>query len=307
MKILVTGGAGFIASQVVDAYIEAGHDVHIVDNLTTGRQRNVNPAATFHKMDLRDASALEELIAREQPEVINHHAAQIDVRRSVADPVYDAEVNVLGSLRLLEAARRHNVNKIIYISSGGACYGEPLYLPCDEEHPVQPLSGYGVSKHTVEHYLFLYRENYGLDYTVLRYGNVYGPRQDPLGEAGVVAIFSYQLLRGEPAAIYGSGEQARDFVFVGDCVAANVQVLQLGGGRIFNIGSGEEISINRLFRTMSSIVGYPGEPRYEAAKVGETFRIFLDISRARAELGWEPRVSLEQGLRQTIEALQAEM
>ena len=254
MKILVTGGAGFIGSHVVDAYLAQGHDVVVVDNLSTGRKANLNPDATFYQADIR-GSELEGIFAREEPQIVNHHAAQVDVRRSVADPIFDADVNVTGTLNLLECARHHGVEKVIYISTGGAVYGEPEYLPCDEAHPIRPLAPYGVSKHTVEHYLFLYRHNHGLPYTILRYPNVYGPRQDPYGEAGVVAIFTKQLLQGEQATIYGDGFQERDFVYVGDCAWANVLALTAGENDIYNLASGEGTTINALFALLKEITG----------------------------------------------------
>ena len=216
MKILVTGGAGFIGSNVVDAYVTAGHEVVVVDSLVSGRRANLNPKAKFYEMDVRNPE-LEKVFANEHPEIVNHHAAQIDVRKSVTDPVYDAEINILGGIKLLELCRTYGVRKVIYISSGGAIYGEPVYLPCDEAHPVNPLSPYGASKYTLELYLYLFKQVYGLDYTILRYANVYGPRQNPEGEAGVVAIFTGQLMQGKQVRIFGSGEQERDFVFVGDC------------------------------------------------------------------------------------------
>ena len=301
MKILVTGGAGFIGSHVVDAYVEAGHEVAVVDNLTTGNRQNVHPAARFYEVDIRDADALEEVFAREKPDVVNHHAAQVNVRHSVADPIYDAEVNIIGSLNLLLAARRHGVKKFIYISTGGAVYGEPVYLPCDEEHPVNPICEYGATKHAVEHYLYMYRQNYGLDYTVLRYPNVYGPRQDPKGEAGVVAIFARQMLLDEQVVINGSGEQERDFVYVSDCAWANLMVLERGSGRIYNLGTGQGTSVNEIFAALKALTGYRRAPVHGPPKVGETFRIYLDATRARQELGWEPTVPLEEGLRRTVE------
>lgn len=300
VKILVTGGAGFIGSHVVDAYIEAGHEVVVVDNLVTGNRQNVHPAARFYEVDIRDADALEEVFAREKPDVVNHHAAQVNVRHSVADPIYDAQVNILGSLNVLLAARRHNVRKVIYISTGGAVYGEPVYLPCDEDHPVNPICEYGATKHAVEHYLYMYRQNYGLDYTVLRYPNVYGPRQDPKGEAGVVAIFARQMLLDEQVVINGSGEQERDFVYVSDCARANLMVLERGSGRIYNLGTGQGTSVNRIFAALKELTGYRRDPVHGPPIVGETFRIYLDATRARQELGWEPQVSLEEGLRRTV-------
>ena len=299
MKIMVTGGAGFIASHVVDALIAAGHDVCIVDNLSTGRRQNINPQARFYEVDIRSAD-LAEVFTKEQPEVIDHHAAQMDVRRSVADPMYDADVNILGGLNLLELARRHGVRKVVYISTGGAAYGEPVYLPCDEAHPVDPLCPYGATKHTMEHYLFMYRQSYGLDYTVLRYPNVYGPRQDPHGEAGVVAIFAGQMLTGRQVTINGNGEQERDFVYVGDCVRANLIALDAGSGQIYNLGWGIGTSINEIFAQMKDIIGYKPEAVYGPPKLGETFKIYLDASKARRDLAWEPRVTLREGLEQTV-------
>ncbi len=301
MKILVTGGAGFIGSHVVDMFIQAGHDVVVVDSLVTGRRENVNPRAKLYEMDIRD-SRLSEVFAREKPEVVDHHAAQVDVRRSVADPLYDAEVNVLGALNLLQNAVQYGVKKVIYISSGGAVYGEPEYLPCDEAHPIHPLSPYGVSKHTVEHYLHLYRVNYGLRHLILRYANVYGPRQDPNGEAGVVAIFGGRMLRGEPVTINGTGEQERDFVYVEDCARANLIGLGRGEGA-YNVGTGVPTTINEIYGQIRKITGYTEEPEYGPAKMGDVFRTYLDIRKIGAELGWEPTYSLAEGLRRTIDFL----
>jgi len=301
MKILVTGGAGFIGSHVVDAFLRAGHDVVVVDSLVTGRRENVAPKAKLYEMDIRD-SRLSEVFAREKPEIVDHHAAQVDVRRSVAEPLYDAEVNVLGALNLLQNAVQHGAKKVIYISSGGAVYGEPEYLPCDEEHPIRPLSPYGVTKHTVEHYLHLYKVNYGLRHLILRYANVYGPRQDPNGEAGVVAIFGGRMLRGEPVTINGTGEQERDFVYVEDCARANLIGLERGEGA-YNVGTGVPTTINEIYRQIQKITGYTGEPEYGPAKMGDVFRTYLDIRKIGAELGWEPIYSLTEGLRRTIDFL----
>lgn len=300
MKILVTGGAGFIGSHVVDAYVGAGHQVVVLDNLSTGKPGNVNPAATFYQLDIR-APELEELLERVRPDVVNHHAAQINVRTSVADPLFDTSINVMGSIALLEACRKTGVRKVIYSSSGGAMYGEPEYLPCDEDHPVKPLSPYGANKHTVEHFLYMYRENFGLSYSVLRYPNVYGPRQDPFGEAGVIAIFAERMLKGEDATINGTGEQERDFIYVGDCVSANLLCLEAGDGREYNLGWGIGTTINEIFRRLKAITGYPWEAIYGPAKTGETFRIYLDTKRIRKELNWEPKVALEEGLARTVD------
>jgi UDP-glucose 4-epimerase len=299
MKILVTGGAGFIGSHVVDAMLAVGHEVVIVDDLSTGRKRNLNPSAKFYQMDIRDPG-LADVFERERPEVVDHHAAQMDVRRSVADPLFDADVNVRGTLNLLEAARTHGTRKVIYVSTGGAAYGEPKYLPCDEDHPIDPICQYGVSKHVVEHYLFVYRYLYSLDYTVLRYPNVYGPRQDPHGEAGVVAIFSGKMLAGEPVTINGNGEQERDYVYVADCARANVLALNQGAGTIYNLGSNRGTSVNLLFSTLANIIGYSAEPKFGPPKAGETFKIYLDGTRARDQLDWSPTVDLSRGLQQTV-------
>jgi UDP-glucose 4-epimerase len=303
MKILVTGGAGFIGSHVVDSYIQAGHEVVIVDNMSTGRGRNLNLKATFYQLDLRDPQ-LDNILAQEKPDIINHHAAQIDVRRSVADPMFDASVNILGSLNLLESARKHNVQRFIYISTGGAVYGEPEYLPCDEAHPINPICPYGASKHTVEHYLFMYHQNYGLNYTILRYPNVYGPRQDPLGEAGVVSIFTQQMLKNMPTTIFGDGEQERDFVYVGDCARANVLALTAQANGIFNLGTGQSTSINQLFVLLKQITHYQHDVTYGPARLGETRRIYLSAAKAGEFLGWEPTTDLLTGLTQTVSFFQ---
>ena len=301
MKILVTGGAGFIGSHVVDTYVADGHQVIVVDDLSTGRRTNLNPAATFYQVDIRSPQ-LEEVFEVERPEAINHHAAQMDVRRSVAEPIFDADVNVLGSINLLELARRFEVKRIIYISTGGAVYGEPVYLPCDEAHPINPICPYGASKHTVEHYLFMYQEMYGLEYVVLRYPNVYGPRQDPHGEAGVVAIFTGQMLSGEQVVINGDGDQERDFVYVGDCARANLLALRTeNANTIYNLGLGQGISVNEVFSTLKPITDYPLDAMHGPAKLGETRRIFLDATRASESLGWRARIDLKAGLQKTVE------
>jgi len=306
MKVLVTGGAGFIGSHVVDAYLAAGWDVAIVDNLSTGRRSNLNPGARFHEVDIR-SKALWDVLEQERPDLVNHHAAQMSVRDSVADPVYDADVNIMGSLNLLEGCRRSQVRRIVYISSGGAVYGEPVYLPCDEGHPVNPICPYGVSKHVVEHYLFQWRATHGLEYQVLRYPNVYGPRQDPQGEAGVVAIFTGQMLADEAVVINGDGEQQRDFVFVGDCARANLMALEAGReSGIFNLGSGRGTSVNEIFAALSEITGYRRPARHGPPKLGETLRIYLSAEHARLQLGWAPEVDLQQGLAQTVDYFRAQ-
>ena len=299
MKVLITGGAGFIGSHVVDALIEKGHTVVVVDNLSTGKVEHVNPKARFHHLDIRSPE-LAEVFQRERPDLINHHAAHADVRRSVADPRYDAEVNILGSLNLLECARQNGVSKLIYASTGGAIYGEPVYLPCDENHPLNPICPYGVSKLTVERYLSYYGHTYGFQYTVLRYPNVYGPRQDPTGEGGVVAIFSRRILGGEQVVINGNGEQERDFLYVADVVRANILAQDRLEGQTLNLGTGVGTSVNDLFALMASKSGYAGEPFYGPPKPGETFKIYLDASKAHQGLNWRPETNLDEGLSRTI-------
>jgi UDP-glucose 4-epimerase len=303
-KVLVTGGAGFIGSHVVDLLITAGYQVAVADNLTSGRRVNLNPAASFYEVDIRSPE-LEEVFRREQPDYVSHHAAQIDVRRSLAAPVYDAEVNIIGSLKVIELAKKYSVRRFIYISTGGAVYGEPVYLPCDEEHPINPICQYGISKHTVEHYLYLYAELYNMDYTVLRYPNVYGPRQDPHGEAGVVAIFTGQMLQGKTVVINGDGEQERDFVYVGDCARGNLLAIEAGRNGIYNLASGQGTSINQLAEVMMEVTGYGLSPVHGPAKPGETRKIYLSADKAGRELGWEPGVSLRAGLQATVEFFRA--
>jgi UDP-glucose 4-epimerase len=302
MKILVTGGAGFIGSQVADRYIAMGHRVIVIDNLVTGKKENLNPRAQFYQMDIRDAG-VEEVFARERPEVVNHHAAQIDVRKSVMDPLFDAGTNVLGMLNLLEKAVKHGVCRFIFASSGGAIYGDQPEggKPASEDDPLRPISPYGVAKATGELYLHYYQVVHGLDCVALRYGNVYGPRQDPFGEAGVVAIFTEKLLAAEQPLINGDGLQTRDYVYVGDVVEANVQALNRKVTGSFNIGTGVEKNVNELFWSLVKITGKSVKEVHGPAKPGEQRRSVLNCSQAHASLGWEPRVTFEEGLRKTVE------
>jgi UDP-glucose 4-epimerase len=304
-KILVTGGAGFIGSHVVDLFISNGYEVVIVDDLSTGRASNLNPAAKFYQMDIRNPR-LREVFEAERPDYVSHHAAQMDVRRSVVQPLFDADVNILGSINVIECAKEFNVKHFVYISSGGAAYGEPEVLPCDEMHPVNPICQYGASKHTVEHYLYMYHVNYGLEYTVLRYPNVFGPRQDPHGEAGVVAIFTGKMLLGEPVTINGDGEQTRDFVFVGDCAYGNYLAVTVDHpAGIYNLGWGRPTSINEIFTNLAVITNYTQPAAHAPAKVGETRHIYLNADKAKRDLGWAPTISLEDGLRETVEYFKA--
>ena len=301
MRILVTGGAGFIGSHVVDALIERGHELAVVDDLSTGKHEHLNPQARFYHLDIRDAQRLEEVFAAERPAIVNHQAARANVRESMEKPALYAEVNVIGSLNLWELSRKYDIERLIYASTGGAVYGEPEYLPADEAHPINPLDPYGASKHFVEHYLYLYGVNYGLGYTSLRYANVYGPRQDPHGEAGVVAIFTGQMLEAGEPVINGSGEQERDFVYVGDIAEANIQAMEGNGSQIYNIGSGVGTSISEIFARLKEITGYEKEAVHGPAKMGEVFKVYLDASKAEQELGWLPRVGLDEGMRMTVE------
>ncbi len=301
MKVMVTGGAGFIGSHIVDAMLAAGHDVCVVDDLSTGHRENVDARARLYDVDIRDEAALEVVFEQEKPEVISHQAAKANVRESMVRPVLYAEVNILGSLNLLEAARRHAVRKIIYASTGGAVYGELEYVPADEAHPINPLDPYGASKHQVEHYLYIYGRHYGLDYTILRYPNVYGPRQDPEGEAGVIAIWTGRMLKGRSTIVYGSGEQERDFVYVGDIARANVLAVDKGGGEIINLGSSIGTSINEVFGLLQRYTGYTQERAHGPAKQGEVFRSFITHEKAERLLGWLPTVSLSEGLERTVD------
>jgi UDP-glucose 4-epimerase len=282
-------------------FLENGFEVIILDDLSTGRESNLNPSAKFYKMDIRDPK-VREVFETERPDIVSHHAAQMDVRRSVAQPLFDADVNILGSINLIECAKEFGVKRFIYISTGGAVYGEPERVPCEENDPINPICQYGASKHTVEHYLFMYHINYGLKYTVLRYPNVFGPRQDPHGEAGVVAIFTGRMLVGDSITINGDGEQTRDFVYVSDCARANYLAATVDHQPgIYNIGWGLPTSVNQIFSALADATGYHPPANYGPAKVGETRHIYLNASKAKRDLGWSATIGLEEGMRKTVE------
>jgi UDP-glucose 4-epimerase len=299
-KVLITGGAGFIASQIADALIEQGREVVIVDDLSHGSITNINPKAKFYKVDIRDQN-LDEIFAKERPQIVNHHAARTSVTHSLSKPTDDAEVNILGALNLLQNCVKWGIKKIIYASSGGAIYGEPVYLPCDESHPIAPLSPYGVSKYTVELYINSYLNNFGLNHTILRYANVYGPRQISTGEAAVVAKFAHQMLMGNDISINGNGEQARDFVYVGDIVRANIMAMEQTKNEVYNLGTGKTISVNQIFSLLKSMIGYNREPRYLPAIKGEIFNTSLNAAKAKKELEWVAETNFNDGLKATVD------
>jgi UDP-glucose 4-epimerase len=284
----------------VDAYIADGHKVIIVDNLSTGFMENINPQAKFYQLDIR-SEKLEDVFQKEKIDVVNHLAAQMDVRRSVSDPKFDASVNVVGGLNLFESAKKHKVKKIIFSSTGGAIYGEQDYFPADEEHPTRPLSPYGITKLCTEKYLYFYNAVYGMNYVILRYANIYGPRQNPHGEAGVVAIFCNKMLKGEQPVINGDGKQTRDYAFVADVVKANVAALQYNGSNIYNIGTGIETDVNKLFLELRSHLNPSCPEQHAPAKAGEQQRSVISSKKIESDLGWKPTVQLEEGLRLTAE------
>lgn len=299
-KVLLTGGAGFIGSNVADHYLKQGLEAVIVDNLSTGFERNIPPQAAFYKADICDFKTLREIFKKEAPDFVNHHAAQIDVRTSLANPQKDAEINILGMINLLECAREFKAAKFIYGSTGGALYGEAKETAPTEDAAAHPLSHYGVSKYCGEHYLRLYAHLYGIPFTILRYGNVYGPRQNPKGEAGVTAIFIRAMLENRPIVIYGDGEQTRDYCFVEDVAAANFSALEKGTGRIINIGVGNSTSVNELFRLLKELTDYKQEARYQPKRSGELERSRLNVGLSKAILGWQAATSLKEGLKKTL-------
>ena len=306
MKLLCSGAAGFIGSHVAEAFIEDGHDVHIVDDLSGGKRSNVPSGATFHHLDIRSEEATA-LVQAERFDMLVHHAAQMNVRESVKHPREDASVNVDGLLNLMEAGRENGLQRVLFASTGGAIYGDPVYAPQDEEHPLCPVSPYGVSKLASEKYLDFYREEYGIPYVSLRYANVYGPRQNPAGEAGVIAIFIEQMLNGETPTIYGDGTQTRDYIYIDDVVAMNRAVMEYEGTRIFNVGTGEETSLNTLFESIQKHTDPSIDNVYGPAQPGEQMRSVLDISRAKNELGWSPTTNMDYGIGKTVEWFAAQL
>jgi UDP-glucose 4-epimerase len=300
MKILITGGAGFIGSNIADSYLRAGHEVVIVDDLSTGKRENVPDRAKFYELSILSPE-INDILAAEKPNVLSHHAAQIDVRKSVADPAADAETNIVGSLRLIESCRKQGIQKIIFASTGGAIYGEQDFFPADETHPTRPLSPYGIAKFAIEKYLYFYQQSYNIPYVALRYANVYGPRQNAHGEAGVVAIFTDKLLNAEAPTIYGDGSQTRDYVFVGDVVACSLEALSPEVTGIFNVGTGAETDVNALANQLLQIVGVDVPIKYAPAKPGEQMRSCIKPG-ALQKL---PPTHFSQGLKKTVEWFRA--
>jgi len=299
MKIVVTGGAGFIGSHVVDAYIARGHEVAVIDDFSTGSRAHLNHRATLYALDILDPS-LPKLLSEISPDVLSHHAAQMDLRRSVADPLHDARINILGLIHLLEGCKDLGLKKVIFASSGGAVYGEQEAFPATEDRPTRPSSPYGVSKLTGEHYLGYYQKAFGIPYIALRYSNVYGPRQSTAGEAGVVAIFIHQLLQGKTPTINGDGKQTRDYIYIGDVVEANLRALETSYTGALNIGTGCETDVLTIFHQLRDKAGSRVKAIHGPPKMGEQRRSCLDTSRAEEVLKWSPRTSLSAGLEETV-------
>lgn len=300
MKVLVTGGAGFVGSHVVDALVEAGHEAVVVDNLRTGDRGNLRPDVALHSMDIRDP-ALGALLQREQPEVVCHHAAQTTVKGSTSDPTYDADVNVMGLLNLLQGCVGAGVRKVTFSSSGGTVYGNTERLPVPETEPLNPVSPYGITKAASELYLRYYAENFPISYTTMRYSNIYGPR-DHASSEHVITVFIDRLLAGRTPVIHWDGEQSKDYLYVSDCTAFNVAVLTAGDNETYNVGSGRPLSVNQIYRELTRIMGVDVEPEYGPKRPGDVRAFYLDITKAERDLGWIHRVSLEEGLRKTVES-----
>jgi UDP-glucose 4-epimerase len=303
LRSLVTGGAGFIGSHLADALIARDHEVLVLDNLVSGKKENINPQATLQVVDICDQKAVEAAVHDFSPRFIHHYAAQIDARLSVENPSYDALVNIVGSINVIRAAMSAKAEKFIFISSGGAIYGEPNSLPVKEDHPVNPLSPYGLSKFAVEKYLDMMHRLTGLSYVCLRYANIYGPRQDPLGEAGVFAIFAQAMLSGKPPAIFGDGTATRDYLFVSDAVHSNLLAMNDVPVGSYNIGSGAETSVNEVYKMLAEPLAFKQNPQYSPPKLGEVNHISLDCENARLHLNWEPKVSLKEGISLLLQSL----
>ena len=302
MKILVTGGAGFIGSHVVEAYLAEGHEVRVIDNLATGRRSNVPAAVKLYEIDIHSRET-EAVFADYKPDVVNHLAAQASVKVSTNDPVHDLEVNGGGTAKIARLCVEHSVRKLIYASTGGALYGDPDFVPVPETHPIRALSPYGTSKRVGELYIELYARTAALDYTILRYANAYGPRQDPHGEAGVIAIFAGLMMAGETCTIDGDGEQQKDYVYAGDIARANVAALSVGSGNAINIGTGKGTSVNQIFNALAAATGNSTPARHGPPRPGDVRNIWLDSTLAGELLGWRHRVEIEEGIRLTVESL----
>jgi UDP-glucose 4-epimerase len=300
MRVLVTGGAGFIASHIVDELIKLKHHVCIVDNLSAGSEENINSEAKFYKFNITEIDKLKLVFAVEQPEVVIHHAAQINIQTSLSKPTFDAENNILGTINILECCREFGIRKIIYPSSA-AVYGDPKYLPLDENHPIDPISFYGISKHTPEHYIKIYAQVYGLKYTIFRYANVYGIRQDPEGEGGVVSIFTEKLLNNDTPFIFGDGEQTRDFIYVKDIVHANILALHKGDNELLNISTNKAVTVNELFKVMKNISGSKVDVIHKEERKGDILHSYLDNKKAQEKLGFKVEVNIEDGIRETVQ------
>ncbi len=303
MRILITGGAGFIGSHIVDQYVSAGHEVAVVDSLWAeggGKESNINANVRFYRADITDDEKLGKIFDEVRPEVVNHHAAQHSVAVSMKEPRLDARVNVLGLLNVLTHTKRVNARKILF-SSSGATYGTPVRLPLDEDTPQRPESPYGITKLIAEHYLRFWHDTYGLNYTAFRYGNVYGPRQDPNGEAGVIAIFARRFLAHEGVRIDWDGEQKKDYVFVTDVARANLLALQRGDNDIFCIASGRAVSVNEIYKTLASLTGFEAPISRAAKRPGDIYQAYFKTGRAERILGWKPEVSFEEGVKQTVD------
>jgi UDP-glucose 4-epimerase len=299
IKILVTGGAGFIGSHICDILIDKGYDVIILDNLSTGKKEYINNKAVFYQEDI--TKDINYIFEKEKPDMVVHAAAQVMLRKSIEEPIEDAKINIIGTINILEACKKYNVKKIVYTSTGGARVGEPKYLPVNEKHPLNPCSPYGISKHTAEHYVWMYNQNYNLDYLIFCFGNVYGPRDDPKCKR-VTSIFSYKILKGEKPVIFGDGNQTRDFIYVLDLAEFIVNSIEKSPkSKLFHLANSKQISVNKIFELLKEISNFKEEATHIEAIKGEVRDIVLDTTLAEQELGWKPKHSFEEGLKETFE------